>query len=360
MERSIPNTITDRFYGFFTQRVVQHALFWLVLLLLLTIFENSKQGVLFTLSNELINILFYGLLVYFNLFYLIPNYLTKKRFLTYSALLVLATLVITPLKVLVFYFKFSGLARLQTDLLENMNWYFLLNFVVAGSSTVFKIVTDWLRHLRERQELETQTMQSELRFLKSQINPHFLFNTLNNLYALTLKKSDQAPEIVLKLSEMMRYMLYECNEKQVLLRKEVDYIRNYLDLERLRQGDNIDISFEVQGNIRDQKIAPLMFTPFLENSFKHGLSNNISKGFVNIKLTVADSDVHFFIENSKPDAPPKRDPSRPSGGIGLVNIHRRLKLLYDDQYELDIVDSPNTYAVNLMLNIENEPQNVQV
>ena len=357
MQRSV---LTDRIYSFITQRVVYHSLFWLMILLLLTVFEDTGQGFAFTFSNELINILFYAAIVYFNLLYLIPNYLTKKQFLNYSALLLLATLIITPLKVLVFYFKFSAYPRLQTDLLENMNWYFLVTFIIASSSTVFKIITDWLRHLRERQELETQTMQSELRFLKSQINPHFLFNTLNNLYALTLKKSDQAPEIVLKLSEMMRYMLYECNEKQVLLSKEVAYIRNYLDLERLRQGKNIDINFEVEGYISDQKIAPLMFIPFLENSFKHGLSNNISKGFVNIRLTVADSDVHFFIENSKPDAPPKRDPSRPSGGIGLVNIHRRLKLLYADQYDLDIVDSPNSYAVNLMLNIENEPQKMQV
>jgi sensor histidine kinase YesM len=350
----------DRLYQLFTHRAVYHVLFWLTVLLLLTVFEKSGMGLWFTLSNELLNILFYAVVVYFNLLYLIPNYLTKKRFLTYCALLVLATLVITPIKILTFYFKFTNMPRMQADLLENMNWYFLVTFIIVSLSTVFKIITDWLRQLRERQELETQTMQSELRFLKSQINPHFLFNTLNNLYALTLKKSDQAPEIVLKLSEMMRYMLYECNEKQVPLSKEVAYIRNYLDLERLRQGKNIDINFQVEGYITDQKIAPLMFIPFLENSFKHGLSNHISKGFVNITLTVDGSDVHFFIENSKPDSPPKRDPSRPSGGIGLVNIHRRLKLLYDNHYDLDIEDSPNSYAVNLMLNIENEPLKLQV
>ncbi|NRA52218.1 MAG: histidine kinase, partial [Phaeodactylibacter sp.] len=208
MEKNFQLSGADRIYQFLTRREVYHGLFWLMVLLLLTLFENTRQGFWFTVSNELINILFYGAIVYFNLLYLIPNYLTKKRFFTYSGLLVLATLIITPLKVLVFYFKFYNLPQLQMDLLQHMNWYFLLTFIIAGSSTVFKIITDWLRHLRERQELQTQTMQSELRFLKSQINPHFLFNTLNNLYALTLKKSDEAPEIVLKLSEMMRYMLY--------------------------------------------------------------------------------------------------------------------------------------------------------
>ncbi len=360
MNNNATGQIGDRLYRFFTRRVVYHTLFWLAVLLLLTIFEETGQGFGFTLSNELINLMFYILIVYFNLEYLIPNYLTKKKFLRYSGLLILATLIITPIKLFVFYLKFSSVPQLQADLLQNMNWYFLLTFFIAGCSTVFKIVTDWLKHLREKQELQTQTMQSELRFLKSQINPHFLFNTLNNLYALTLKKSDEAPEIVLKLSEMMRYMLYECNEKQVLLSKEVAYIRNYLDLERLRQGNNIEISFEVNGRISGQKIAPLMFIPFLENSFKHGLSNQISQGFVNIVLNVDEHQVYFYIENSKPDAPPKRDPSRPSGGIGLVNIHRRLNLLYPGHYELQIEDSPNTYAVNLMLDIEPQPQKLEV
>ncbi len=350
METVAQNNLIDRMYELLTRRVAYHTLFWLVLLLLLTLTEGTEQGFLFTLSNELINICFYGLIVYFNLFYLIPNYLTKKRFLTYCGLLIVASLLITPFKVLVFYFKFSHFPTAQAELLHNMNWYFLVTFFIAGSSTIFKIITDWVRHLREKQELHTQTMQSELRFLKSQINPHFLFNTLNNLYALTLKKSDKAPEIVIKLSEMMRYMLYECNEKQVPLSKEVNYIRNYLDLEKLRQGKNVEIHFEVEGEVNDQKIAPLMFIPFLENSFKHGLSNQISTGFVNIKLSVHENNIHFFIENSKPDTPPKQD-SRRSGGIGLVNVHRRLNLLYPKQYELEIEDSPRSYAVNLKLNL---------
>lgn len=350
MDTVAQKTQTGRIPDWISRKVGYHALFWMVLLLLLTLIEGTEQGFLFTFSNELINIFFYGLIVYFNLFYLVPNYLTKKRFLTYCGLLILATLIITPLKVLAFYFKFQGYTQAQAELLNNMNWYFLVTFFIAGSSTIYKIISDWARHLREKQELQTQTMQSELRFLKSQINPHFLFNTLNNLYALTLKKSDKAPEIVIKLSEMMRYMLYECNEKQVLLSKEVHYIRNYLDLERLRQGKNVEISFEVQGKITDQKIAPLMFIPFLENSFKHGLSNQISTGFVNIRLLVEEHDIHFFIENSKPDTPPKQD-SRRSGGIGLVNIHRRLNLLYPNQYELEIEDSPKSYAVNLKLEL---------
>lgn len=341
-----------RIYDWLSQKVVYHSLFWLTLLMLLTLLESVQDGFLFSLSNQTINVFFYAIIVYFNLFYLIPNYLTRKKFLTYGILLILFAIIVTPLKLIVFYFKFSNMPNLQADLIEDENLHFLFTFLIVGASTIVKIIKDWAKHLREMQELETQTMQSELRFLKSQINPHFLFNTLNNLYALTLKKSDQAPEIVIKLSEMMRYMLYECNEKRVPLSKEVNYIRNYLDLEQLRQGKNVEINFEVEGQVSDQEIAPLMFIPFLENSFKHGLSNHITTGFVNIKLSVQEHCVDFYIENSKPQTPPVRDPNRRSGGIGLVNIHRRLNLLYPERYDLNIEDKPNAYAVHLKIDLE--------
>lgn len=351
MDLIMTNNWRVRLYNFFTRKIVYHSIFWLVVLVILTIFEGFQNGFFFTFSNEVINVLFFAVIVYFNLYYLIPNYLTKKRFLTYCTLLVLSAILITPLRIIVFYFKFADWPLRQAQLLDDQYYYFLISFFIAGSSTIFKIIGDWARQLREQQELQTQTMQSELRFLKSQINPHFLFNTLNNLYALTLKKDDKAPEIVIKLSEMMRYMLYECNERRVLLQKEVNYIRNYLDLEKLRQGKNVDISFSVEGEAGEQQIAPLMFIPFLENSFKHGLNNHISKGFVNIKMKIKNREVDFFIENSKPDTPPVQSPRR-SGGIGLVNVKRRLDLLYPRQYELQIDDTPKSYAVTLKLDLD--------
>ena len=178
---------------------------------------------------------------------------------------------------------------------------------------------------------------------------HFLFNTLNNLYALTLKKSDKAPEIVLKLSEIMRYMLYECNERRVHLTKEIQYIYNYLDLERLRQPKDTDIRFVVEGQISEQMVAPLLFIPFLENSFKHGLNNQIQgEGFVRLRLTVAGEDLEFFIENSKAERLPRQDHPR-SGGIGLVNVRQRLQMLYPDNHTLTVQDEPHRYAVTLHL-----------
>ena len=211
-----------------------------------------------------------------------------------------------------------------------------------------------LKYYKDQEEIVTLREQKkimELNSLKNQINPHFLFNTLNNLYALTLKKSDKAPEIVVKLSEMMRYMLYECNEKKVTLEKEVNYVKNYLDLEALRQGKDVEIHFEVQGEVKQQTIAPLLFIPFLENSFKHGLNHTISKGFVHIVLFIEDNDIIFHIENSKPDSVPLPEHPR-SGGIGLVNVRRRLNILYPDHYTLSIEDQPNVYSVDLKLELD--------
>ncbi|HKK09325.1 MAG TPA: histidine kinase [Bacteroidales bacterium] len=352
MDNAYKGNFRDRLFDILTTRVVYHVLFWLAILLILTIVEGTQHGFLFTFSNELINLFFYGLIVYFNLLYLIPNYLNQKRFLTYALLLILSAIIITPLKMLVFYFKFSGMPQAQQEIVSNQYAYFLITFLIAGTSTIFKIVTDWARQLKNKQELETQTMQTELRFLKSQINPHFLFNTLNNLYALTLKKSDEAPEIVIKLSEMMRYMLYECNEKRVLLSKEIHYIRNYLDLERIRQGKNVNITFTVEGSANNEEIAPLLFIPYLENAFKHGLSNQIDHGFVDIRMHIEKDMVSFFIENTKAPVRPQADPNRKSGGIGLVNVHRRLNLIYPEKYDLRIDNHPNTYAVELTIELD--------
>ncbi|MEL6973021.1 MAG: histidine kinase [Bacteroidota bacterium] len=332
-------------------RVAYHFLFWFGFLLLLLYFDDSGFSSAARLFNELVNLGFYALIVYFNLFYLIPNYLTRKKFGTYLVLLLLATFIITPLRVIFFYFRFADQPISQQGLIGNLDLYFVLTFTVGSVSTVLQIVSDWFRQLREKQELETQTMQSELRFLKSQINPHFLFNTLNNLYALTLKKSDKAPEIVIKLSEMMRYMLYECNEKRVPLKKEVNYLKNYLDLERLRQHENIRIHFHVEGQIGDQQIAPLLLIPFLENSFKHGLNTQLKDGFVDIVLMIDEQSVDFQIENSKGQTIASPD-NRPSGGIGLVNVRRRLNLLYPDRYELRVSNNPNTFAVHLTINLD--------
>ena len=337
----------------FQTRVARHVLIWLCVLLCLVIIDGRELGLGYSVAEQLIVVLFYMIIVYFNLNYLIPNYLSQKTVLTYTGLLLLSAMILTPIRTIALYFLYSGEPIYQEYFAFRWHEIFMGMFLVGAGSTLAKILSDWLRHERDKKDLQTQTMQSELRFLKSQINPHFLFNTLNSLYALTLKKSDAAPEIVIKLSEMMRYMLYECNERRVPLRKEVQYIQNYLDLERLRQGQHAEIEFRLNGEIKEQQIAPLMFTPFLENSFKHGLNNQLSEGFVRIQLDVNDQKVELQIENSKAPVKPVQNHGKPSGGIGLVNVRRRLNLIYPDHYNLNVKDEPNSYKVNLELDLIN-------
>jgi two-component system LytT family sensor kinase len=324
-------------------------LFWTIVLFLFTFREGAFHFDFFL--TQAISVFFYILLIYFNLYYLIPVYLTEKRFWLYCLLLILAVLLLIPIKILILYLRFSGNEAAQQTILNDQETTFIAAFTITGGSTIFKIISDWAKHQREKKELEKQTMQSELRFLKSQINPHFLFNTLNNLYALTLKKSEKAPEIVLKLSEMMRYMLYECNEKYVPLSKEVAYMQNYIELEKLRQGKGADMSFEIHGEIRDQKITPLLLIPFIENSFKHGVKNTLQDGFVHITMIVEEQFLQFEVINSKPALAPKNEHNK-SGGIGLVNVQRRLNLIYPDKYELQVNNTPNTYQIILTLTMD--------
>ena len=317
---------------------IDHIVFWLITFLLVTMGSNSLTAAIFLLLSLIAA-------VYINLGYLIPKYL-PAQFVKYTFMLVLVCATVALITQTVHSLMMPGKANLGTT-----GIFFLMIFFFTGASTAIKIIKNWFQQQQVSQALERSSMQSELKFLKSQINPHFLFNTLNNLYALTLKKSDNAPEIVIKLSEMMRYMLYECNERRVPLSKEIKYIQNYLDLEKLRQGDRIDISFDWKGHVGDQKIAPLMFIPFLENSFKHGANSGIEQGHVHINMLVEDDSLEFEITNSKP--PPVPNPGvRKVGGIGLMNVERRLNLIYPNSYDLNIENKPNEYSVKLHLYLD--------
>ncbi|MDB4162543.1 histidine kinase [Saprospiraceae bacterium] len=350
MSSLVNDKMMNRIFSVLRKESATHIIFWSILFLLFTVVEGSKGNMLLTIKKEIINIGFFALIVYLNIVYIFPKYVENKNLFGHLLNLFVIALLITPIKTLIIFFLHNNDPQAQATLLKNQIYIFFSTFLVGLSSSIYSIFREWLRSQREKQELQKQTLTSELRFLKSQINPHFLFNTLNNLYALTLKKSDLAPEIVLKLSEMMRYMLYECNERRVPLSKEVNYLKNYLELEKLRQGKNIKTNLIVQGEIGSQMIAPLMFIPFVENSFKHGISDSISEGYVNIEILISDQDLQINIVNSKIT---RLSPSNKikSGGIGLVNIRRRLNLIYPEEYILDIQDSPNEYRVELGLTL---------
>ncbi len=330
-----------------------HIIFWILLFSILILLEQTNENTFFTLSNELINLSFYMIIVYLNLGYLIPVYLKKKNILTYIFLLLLACILLTPIKTMALHIKLSDFPSYQSKLFQKQTGYFFVFVIISGFTTIGNIVVDWFAQITLRQQLENKNMQSELQFLKSQINPHFFFNTLNSLYSLTLKKSDLAPEIVIKLSDMMRYMLYECNEKKVYLSKEILYLQNYIDLEKLRQGNSIDIKFEIKGDTEEKYIAPLLLINFLENAFKHSLNTSQEiKRYVHIKLDVNELNLNFNIVNNKSQQAANNENLTLVGGIGLENVNRRLQLIYPNRFELNILNLQQEYIVNLILQLE--------
>ncbi len=334
-----------------TSRLWLHGTLWIIFLVILLIVDPNPYSLGLSILSNGSRLFLYGLLIYINLNYLIPRYLNTNNLAIYFVGLVVLALVATPLGTLVQYILLSSYPQLQSNIQAQQGPLFLVSMVFLIISTSGKIIVDWFKQQQTMKDLETQNMQSELKFLKTQINPHFLFNTLNSLYALTLKKSDQAPEIVIKLSEMMRYMLYECNERRVPLEKEINYIQNYLDLEALRQSNLVDIDFKVIGKTSNQKIAPLVFIPFLENSFKHGVNHQLSDAYVYVKLELNENKLDFKIENSKSTGMPAILP-KPQGGIGLINVRRRLELIYPESHSIDIDDQPQAYTVHLSLNLD--------
>ena len=202
---------------------------------------------------------------------------------------------------------------------------------------------DWFLNERVQSDLENQRLSAELAFLKSQINPHFLFNSLNSIYSLAYQKSDTTPEAILKLSEIMRYMLYESNDNKVDLEKELQYLQNYIDLQKIRFGNKAFVDFKITGEVGSQKIVPLLLIAFIENAFKHVVANDASSPIC-LRINLDGTKLHFFMENKK-----HRLNKDTEGGIGLNNVKRRLDLLYPGKYTLTIQDNADTYTCELSL-----------
>jgi len=337
----------NRLKQIFIESKSLHVFFWFLLALFLVIIDRSECNFITKIGKTCISILFYMIITYINWFVLIPVILKRKKWLAYIFSLLILACILTPPKSLSFYLLFENYPNIQQYFLGNQNLLLFESIFVSAVSSAVIITQEWIF---QRKDMERQQLQSELNFLKSQINPHFFFNTLNNLYALTLKKSNNAPEMVLRLSEMMRYMLYECNEPKVPLEKEINYLKNYIELEKLRQSENFEIKMNIQGNPNGHKIAPLLFIPFVENSFKHGMSNQIHEGYVNIDLNIENKNLQLHIENSLAKLPTKIS-NKKSGGIGLINIKRRLELIYPKKHVLNTKKSDSKFTVDLNLSL---------
>ena len=228
-------------------------------------------------------------------------------------------------------------------------YYFVQAFAIYFLSTAFKTSAIALKREKEASELKSENLNSELKFLRSQINPHFLFNALNNIYSMSVMKSEKTPDNILKLSDMLRYIIYDCNADQVPLEKEINYINNYIDLQKLKddQITNIEVDF----NRADPRsmISPMIFIPFIENSFKHSRIEDLNQGWIKIKIENTNNHLLFTISNSMPRESYTKDKV---GGVGLENVKRRLELLYPDSHRLQIDSSDEEFQVELEVPVE--------
>jgi sensor histidine kinase YesM len=297
-------------------------------------------------------------LTYFNIYYLMPRFLYTKKYYTYAGLIVLSLFAMLLAKFNLTYYLVS--TDVMPEAAEEVN-SLTLNYVittmlgelyVVSFVTAIKITIDWLNEHHKLHELERRQLTTELKFLRSQVSPHFFFNTLNNIYSLTLEKSGKASEVVLKLSELMRYLLYASRKSEQDLESEIECIQNYIDLERLRLDQSLKVDISVSGDLRNKRIAPMLLIPFIENCFKHGASKNIGEMRIVVDIKVENGFLHFRVANTIPQNSTLTNSLKRSGGIGLSNVKKRLELGYDRKdYDLLIFEEKKMYHVNLKLKV---------
>ena len=339
-------------------RVFWHILFWVAYWVSTSLIYGSfEEDYAASFEWELLYIPGKILATYFTLYVVLPRFfLTKKYALSVFAFLL--TIIATAILQRALDYSIIYPLYEHYDWMEDPFWYPAKIFKsaigvypVVALAAFIKLAKHWYSQEKEARELNSQKLEAELNFLKAQIHPHFLFNTLNNLYALTLKKSDASPEIVLKLSDLLSYMLYECNSRLVSLNKELSLIENYISLEKIRYGDRLKVRYTTSGVEKENLLPPMLLLPFVENAFKHGTSEILEDAWVNINIDITDTQLLFDIENSNGHKQ-ESDEQDYQKGIGLNNVKRRLELLYENGYTLNISDSDTSYHVHLVINLD--------
>ncbi|WP_342085205.1 sensor histidine kinase [Dyadobacter sp. OTU695] len=322
--------------------------YWLIWVLM---FSNSQQvaGAVRTAS---VNVGLQVAIVYVNMLFLIPLFLEKRRYVLYGLLCFVMLVLFSKVQLTLVP------ADLKLALKRNIQYprafqfmrVYLFFMVVLIISTAWKFAVDRFKNLQTQSELSRRQMESELQFLKSQINPHFLFNTLNNIYTLAYLKEDNAAPMIMKLSELLRYMLYQCQEQWVPLPDEVAFLRNIIEMQKLKSDlFQQQISFEVTGVGAGHRIAPLLLLTFFENCFKHSDLDLNAHGCIRIRLDVDDPNkLYFYCFNTKRPAIPT---ANEHGGIGLANLKKRLDLTYPRRHTLEITDNADTFEIRLTLSL---------
>jgi two-component system, LytTR family, sensor kinase len=272
-------------------------------------------------------------------FYLMVEFFFKKKYFIFFSLFLLNMFLAGFIQT---YISAGGVFSY-----ESFTQYSLPIYSVVLLSSVLIIIRQFFIQVRKSKQMEIEKIKSELGFLKAQFQPHFLFNTLNNIYSLTINNSQLAGKSILQLSGLLRYMLYESETEKVDLQKEIDYLRDYIELERIRFASRLEISFNISGTIADKKIVPILLITFLENAFKHASNKLNEKIWITIDLIVKEKNLCFTVENSVyPEG--KTQMHNNHSGIGLENVKRRLSLLYEN-YTLNNELKENYYHADLKI-----------
>ena len=340
--------------SFFFRNKLQHVCFWVLLFALWYYFRyQDYSSRLLAAKITLLKVADLAFMVYITNYFLVPQLLYKRKYFLFGITFVAFVFAGSAGKMWI-----EGQMMHNPQLFAIFNQHFKVRFydnviphfllVITGAS--FKLLIDYARSQRKLGEMAKEKAEAELNFLKSQINPHFLFNSLNSVYFLIDKENPHAREALHKFSDMLRYQLYECNGDKIPIEKEISYLQDYVDLQKLRRGSDDEVVFDLSDDVRGFSIEPLLLMPFVENSFKH-LShfNNGKKNLVKINAAKANGEFHFSVTNTIEHTNTKE----PVGGIGLKNVKRRLELLYPGTHFLEINEQGISFNVKLKLKIEN-------
>lgn len=299
--------------------------------------------------------------VYLNLYFLIPRFLEKGRYLQYVSLL-LITIISTACLITGGYYVGAWILDTPFQELWHLNPANYFSLFESGSlpSTAasmtlamsIKLTKNWIQTKRREQLLEKEKLETELKFLRAQFNPHFLFNTINSIFVLIHKNPTIASESLAKFSELLRYQLYECNEHQIPLTKEFAYLENFIELQKLRQDGNVETKIDIKQPVnQDLSIAPFIIMPFVENAFKHVSQHKDSSNRIAMRFQLEDRQLQMEVTNTVPPRNQVANDAVAYHGIGMKNVKRRLELIYHDRYELNITRDADQFSVLLSLDL---------
>lgn len=328
-------------------RILTHFLFWTFYVLFFgSVYGKYGHNFQWYFIESLCMLPFVMGATYTTVYGILPFYLRTKKLLV-TVVLVAAVLLLATLGERIFLRMINGLPVTSDSVLGVTFLYLFLetNFIV-GIVFAIKIVKKWFEQQEEKHVIEKQNLKKELNLLKAQLHPHFLFNTMNNLYSLSLSESAKTSEGIAQMAALLQAVLYECNEVEIPLEKELKLIENYMELERLRYGTDLNLKFDVTGEADRWKIAPMLLFTFIENSFKHGGSRN-GKFFIIINLTLSENELWFQIQNSISSE--KKTGAVKPGGVGLANAKKRLEILYKEKYEIKVDENGKVWSVDLKM-----------